>query len=158
MRQSRPDSGRGFQVEVVKSFSDVPSWISSGRVLVINPRARWKLLHTWIILVIVRQHLVQIGQIHRLAADGTQDRCFFRRRGRCAATYQPSEEGQIVFFDCLNFCFKPLDSCEAARFGRAPVQIKDLNKSIWSRSKGWRFSAGPRVQDGCLLLLYYSRV
>ena len=41
----------------------LPAAISSGRVFVINTRAQRKLLHTWIIVVIVQQHLVQIGQI-----------------------------------------------------------------------------------------------
>ena len=36
-------------------------WISSGRVFMINSPAQWKFLHTWIIWVIVKQHLVQIG-------------------------------------------------------------------------------------------------
>ena len=34
-----------------------------GRVFMINTRAQRKLLHTWIILVIVKEHLVQIGRI-----------------------------------------------------------------------------------------------
>jgi len=37
--------------------------ISSGRVFTINTRAQQKLLHTCIILVIVKHHLVQIGRI-----------------------------------------------------------------------------------------------
>ena len=37
--------------------------ISFGRVFDINTRAQWKLLHTWIILVIVKQQLVQISRI-----------------------------------------------------------------------------------------------
>jgi len=37
--------------------------ISSGRVFTRNTRVQWKSLHSWIILVIVKQHLVQIGRI-----------------------------------------------------------------------------------------------
>jgi hypothetical protein len=33
------------------------------RRLETNTRAQWKLLHTWMILVTVKQHLVQNGQI-----------------------------------------------------------------------------------------------
>ena len=40
-----------------------PSAISSGSVFVTGIRAQWKLLHTWIILVIVKQNLVHIGRI-----------------------------------------------------------------------------------------------
>ena len=29
----------------------------------INTPAQWKLLHTWILLVIVKQHLVHVGRI-----------------------------------------------------------------------------------------------
>ena len=38
-------------------------WISSGRVFVINTRDQRNLLHTWIVLVIVKQRLVQIGRM-----------------------------------------------------------------------------------------------
>jgi len=37
--------------------------ISSGRLVLINTRAQRKILHTWIILVIVDKHLVHIGRI-----------------------------------------------------------------------------------------------
>jgi len=37
--------------------------ISSGRVFMINTRAQRKLLQTWIVLVIVKRHLVQLGRI-----------------------------------------------------------------------------------------------
>ena len=47
--------------------------ISSGRVLNIHTRAQQKLLHSWIILVIVKPHLVQIGRV-----DGPTEYC--RRR------------------------------------------------------------------------------
>jgi len=39
--------------------------ISSGRVFVTNTRAQRKLQHTWIILIIVKQQLVQIGRMER---------------------------------------------------------------------------------------------
>ena len=37
--------------------------VSFGRVFMINTRAQWNLLHTWIILVIIKQYLVQIGRV-----------------------------------------------------------------------------------------------
>ena len=37
--------------------------ISSGRVFMINSRAQKKLLHTWIISFIAKQHLVEIDRI-----------------------------------------------------------------------------------------------
>ena len=38
--------------------------ILSGRVCVTDTRAQWILLHTWIILVTVKHHLVKVGWIH----------------------------------------------------------------------------------------------
>ena len=43
--------------------SGCTSAISSRRPSITNTRAEQKLPHTWIILVIVKQHLVQIGRI-----------------------------------------------------------------------------------------------
>ena len=40
-------------------------WISSGEVLMIDIQTQRKLSHTWIIWVIVKEHLVQIGRIDR---------------------------------------------------------------------------------------------
>jgi len=40
-----------------------PREISSGRALMIDTRAQQKVTHTYIILVIVKHHLVQIGGI-----------------------------------------------------------------------------------------------
>ena len=37
-----------------------------------NTRAQWKLLHTWITLVIVQQHLVQIDRIDGPAEHSLQ--------------------------------------------------------------------------------------
>ena len=37
-------------------------WLSSRRAFVKDTRAQQKLPHTWIILVIIKQHLVQIGR------------------------------------------------------------------------------------------------
>ena len=51
-------SGGAERVEAGARFS-------SGRVFVINTRAQRKLLHIWILLVIVKQHLVHIGRIDR---------------------------------------------------------------------------------------------
>ena len=48
--EAGPDSGPGCA-------------ISSGRVFMINTPAQCKFLHTWIILVNVKQYLVQIGPI-----------------------------------------------------------------------------------------------
>jgi hypothetical protein len=37
--------------------------LSSGRVFMMNTRAQGKVLHAWIIFVIVKQYLVQIGRM-----------------------------------------------------------------------------------------------
>ena len=37
-------------------------WNSSGRVLIINTWAQWQSPHAWIIWIVVKQHLVQIGR------------------------------------------------------------------------------------------------
>ena len=44
-------------------FKVVGSGISSGRVLTLNTRPQRKSLHAWMILVIVEQHLAQIGRM-----------------------------------------------------------------------------------------------
>ena len=58
--------------KLLSNFSAHPSslrawWnvISSGRVVMMNTPAQWKLLHTWIILAIVKEYLVQIGRTDR---------------------------------------------------------------------------------------------
>ena len=47
----------------VETYAKRPTLVSSGRVFAINARTQQELLHTCIILVIVKQHLVQIGRI-----------------------------------------------------------------------------------------------
>ena len=49
-------AGRGARV---REDADGPS----GRIVMMNTQTRRNSLHTWIILVIVEQHLVQIGRI-----------------------------------------------------------------------------------------------
>ena len=38
IRESRPDSGFGFQVKVLKTVYGVPSWLDSGKYLFAEPR------------------------------------------------------------------------------------------------------------------------
>ena len=53
----RDGAGRGE--ERPWPLQSVPAAVSSGRVFMINDRAQRKLQHTWIVLVIVKEHLVQ---------------------------------------------------------------------------------------------------
>ena len=46
--------------------------ITSARVFMINTRAQWKLLHTLIILVNIKQHLPQIGRKNGPTAYSSQ--------------------------------------------------------------------------------------
>ena len=75
--QSRPDSGLGFKAHVFKTFEVVHSSLGIGstcspgefiRTSIVDKYSGSKkeFLHTWIISVMPKQHLVQIGRIDGL--------------------------------------------------------------------------------------------
>ena len=51
------------RADAVEGREGEQTQVSSGRVFLIDTRAQRTLLHSWIILVIAKKHLVQIGRI-----------------------------------------------------------------------------------------------
>ena len=54
---------RGALIHSGIMLCPIGALISSRRIFMTNTRVQWKLPHTWIILVIVKQHLEQIGRV-----------------------------------------------------------------------------------------------
>jgi len=97
------------------------------RALMMNAQAQWKLLHTWIISALVKQHLVQSGRI-----DGpTENLSQILDIMRSTSAWTSGETSSLFSRPWI---------CAGSRRNPAQQWYESLGskKTVWSSSEGWR--------------------